>query len=245
MFFLDGKSFMNSKKILIIIPCYNEQGSIENLLNEIKTQSEDYNVVVIDDGSKDSTFDIAFNLAPTVRLLKNLGIGGAVQTGIRYAAQNGYEFCVQIDGDGQHPPAEIKKLKASYDVRPASITIGSRYLVKDNFHSTRARRAGSKAISWTLRKLFNGQTITDPTSGMRLMDKNAIQLFSKSYPHDFPEPISLAMALKAGLIVHETGVSMRSRNDGQSSISGFKPLAYMLRVLGYLILVKVSRSRKS
>lgn len=236
---------MNSTKILIIVPCYNEEGSIENLLKEIASLNENYAIVVIDDGSQDGTYEKAVKLSPTVRLLKNLGIGGAVQTGIKYAANNDYDFCVQIDGDGQHPPSEIKKLKAAYDDSPAAILIGSRYLIKDNFHSTYARRAGSKAIAWSIKMLFNGHNITDPTSGMRLMDRKAIRLFADAYPHDFPEPISVAWALKAGLGIRECGVTMRSRNDGQSSISGLKPLAYMLRVLGYLLLAKVARARKS
>lgn len=233
---------MNPKRILIIIPCYNEQGSIESLLKEVAELNENYDVIVIDDGSKDATYEKAIKLSPTIKLLKNLGIGGAVQTGIIYAANHGYEFCVQIDGDGQHPPSEIKKLKAAYEASPAAMLIGSRYVIKDNFHSTRARRIGSKVIAWSIKKLFNGHEISDPTSGMRLMDKDAIQLFAKSYPHDFPEPISIAWALKRGLVVKEFGVTMRSRSDGRSSISGLKPLAYMFRVLGYLLLAKITQN---
>ena len=230
---------MPKPRVLLIIPCFNEQDSIEPLLNEIASLESNYSTVVVDDGSKDYTYDKAVNLSPTIRLLRNLGIGGAVQTGIKYASTNGFDFCVQIDGDGQHPPSEVAKLLRAYENAPASVVIGSRYLFNDSFRSTLARRFGGKAIAWSLNKLFRGCNITDPTSGMRLMDRKAIHFFSESYPHDFPEPISLAWALRAGLTVKECGVQMRSRSNGQSSIVGFKPISYMLRVLGYVILARI------
>ncbi len=230
---------MNKPRVLLIIPCFNEQESIEALLREISSLREGYSTVVVDDGSKDSTYEKAAQLSPTIRLLINLGIGGAVQTGIRYAATNGFDFCVQIDGDGQHPPSEISKLLNAHKESPCSIMIGSRYLLNDSFRSTLARRFGSKAIAWSLNTLFKRCNITDPTSGMRLMDRAAIEFFARSYPHDFPEPISLAWALQEGLTVRECAVQMRSRNNGQSSIAGWKPIAYMLRVLGYIVLARV------
>ena len=234
---------MSKPRVLLIIPCFNEQESIEHLLIEIASLKANYSTVVVDDGSKDSTYDKAVKLSPTIRLLQNLGIGGAVQTGIKYALNNGFDFCVQIDGDGQHPPSEISKLLSTYEKAPASIVIGSRYLLNDSFRSTLARRFGGKTIGWFLNKLFVGCDITDPTSGMRLMDRKAIEFFSISYPYDFPEPISLAWALRAGLTVKECGVQMRSRTNGQSSIVGWKPIAYMLRVLGYVILARIVGSK--
>jgi hypothetical protein len=119
------------------------------------------------------------------------------------------------------------------------MVIGSRYLVNDTFRSTLVRRFGGKTIAKLLNILFRGCDITDPTSGMRLMDRKAIQFFSESYPYDFPEPISVAWALRAGLTVSECGVKMRSRINGQSSIVGWKPIAYMLRVIGYVILARI------
>lgn len=230
---------MNKPQILLIIPSFNEQESIEALLSEIALLGKDYSTVVIDDGSKDATYEKAIQLSPTIKLLRNLGIGGAVQTGIRYAAANNFDFCVQIDGDGQHPPSEVSKLMEAYEESPSSIMIGSRYLLNDTFRSTVARRFGSKAIAWSLNALFKSCNITDPTSGMRLMDRAAIAFFANSYPHDFPEPISLAWALREGLTVGECGVKMRSRINGQSSIVGWKPIAYMLRVLGYVVLARL------
>lgn len=232
---------MNSPRVLIIVPCYNEQEMIETLIEEIKNQTLHLDTIVIDDGSKDRTYQVANKLSPTVRLIKNLGIGGAVQTGIQYARNKGYEFCVQIDGDGQHPPEEITKLLQAYQKSPRSILIGSRYLKGDTFQSTWARRFGGRTIAFALNLLFGQHTVTDPTSGMRLMDRKAIEFFAMHYPHDFPEPISLAWALKEGLTVGEVAVQMRSRQHGSSSISGLKPIFYMVRVLGYILIARFSR----
>lgn len=232
---------MNSPRVLIIVPCYNEQEMVEALLKEIKDQALNIDTIVIDDGSKDETYQVANKLSPTIRLIKNLGIGGAVQTGIQYARDKGYEFCVQIDGDGQHPPEEINKLLQAYHETPRSILIGSRYLKGGTFQSTWARRFGGHTIAFALNFLFGRHTVTDPTSGMRLMDRKAIEFFAKHYPHDFPEPISLAWALKEGLMVGEVAVQMRSRQHGDSSIAGMKPIFYMIRVLGYILIARFSR----
>lgn len=233
---------MKPARVLLIIPCYNEQKSIAALLKEITELCLDYKVLVIDDGSDDDTFRIAQALSPTVRLLRNLGIGGAVQTGIKYAHNNAFDFCVQIDGDGQHPPSEVSKLLRAYQAKPRPIIIGSRYLRSGTFNSTWARRFGGQTIAWALNTLFSQCAVTDPTSGMRLMDSKAIEFFAKHYPHDFPEPISLAWALKEGLSVSEVPVLMREREHGNSSIIGMKPMAYMLRVIGYILLARLKRN---
>lgn len=232
---------MSTLRILIIIPCYNEQSAIADLLAEISGCQQGYESIVIDDGSCDETYQIARRFSPTVKLLRNLGIGGAVQTGIKYAQSKGFDFCVQIDGDGQHPPAEVVKLLQAYREVPRSIIIGSRYLRHDTFRSTLARRFGGHVIAWTLNTLFSQCAVTDPTSGMRLMDRNAIEFFASHYPHDFPEPISLAWALREGLSVGEVPVNMRARKHGNSSIVGIKPIIYMFRVLGYILLARLVR----
>jgi len=232
---------MNSPRVLIIIPCYNEQATIAALLEEISDCKQGYETIVIDDCSQDDTYKIACQLSPTVRLLKNLGIGGAVQTGIKYAYNKGFDFCVQIDGDAQHKPGEISKLLKAYKQIPRSIIIGSRYLQSDTFRSTHARRFGGRVIAKTLNALFTQCLVTDPTSGMRLMDRKVIEFFAKHYPHDFPEPISLAWALKKGFSVGEIQVKMRTRTHGNSSIMGFKPISYMFRVLGYIVLARFMR----
>ena len=233
---------MSAPRVLLIIPCYNEQGMIASLLEEIAACGQNYETLVVDDVSRDATYQIARRLSPTVRLLSNLGIGGGVQTGIKYAERNDFDFCVQIDGDGQHPPGEITKLLRAYNEAPRSIIVGSRYLSNDTFRSTWARRLGGQSISWVLNTLFPKCRVSDPTSGMRLMDRKAIGFFSQCYPHDFPEPISLAWALKEGLSVGEVPVKMRTREHGQSSIVGLKTIAYMFRVLGYVVLARLMRS---
>lgn len=233
---------MNSARVLLIIPCFNEQESIVPLLAEISQFCPGHEVLVIDDGSLDDTFRVAQAKAPTISLVRNLGIGGAVQTGIKYAQRHNFDFCVQIDGDGQHPPSQVFKLLEAYAREPAAITIGSRFLNHDTFRSTWSRRIGGKTIAHALSYLFPGCKISDPTSGMRLMDRQAIAFFARHYPHDFPEPISLAWALRAGMRVRDVPVEMRAREYGQSSIAGLKPLAYMFRVLGYIVLARLKRS---
>jgi glycosyltransferase involved in cell wall biosynthesis len=227
-------------RILLVIPCYNEEASIGDLLREIAAASAEYHPLVIDDGSADSTSAVAGAHAPVVRLIENLGIGGAVQTGIKYAERHGFDVCIQIDGDGQHDPKEISALLDAYRQRPHNIVIGSRFIDNTGFRSTMSRRMGSKLIAFALNTLFAGGRITDPTSGMRLMDRRAIELFARRYPLDFPEPISLAWAMRAGLTISETAVEMRARETGESSIDGFKPLTYMIRVLGYILLARLS-----
>lgn len=233
---------MNAPRVLLIIPCYNEQKAIAALLQEIADLSQGFEVLVIDDGSHDDTFHVAQPLSPTVRLLRNLGIGGAVQTGIKYAERHDFDFCVQIDGDGQHPPDQVLKLLEAYAENSAEVVVGSRFLSNDTFRSTWLRRMGGLAIARTLNYLFASCRISDPTSGMRLMDRRAIRFFTRHYPCDFPEPISLAWALRSGMTVRDVPVVMRARGHGQSSIVGIKSLAYMFRVLGYIVLARLKRS---
>lgn len=233
---------MKPARVLLIIPCYNEQKSIAALLKEITELCLDYKVLVIDDGSDDDTFYIAQALAPTVRLLRNLGIGGAVQTGIKYAKRHDFDFCVQIDGDGQHLPRQVLKLLEAYAKEPVEIIVGSRFLDNGTFQSSWPRRFGGQVIARALNYLFVDCRISDPTSGMRLMDRRAIRFFARHYPCDFPEPISLAWALRAGMTVRDVPVEMRARQHGRSSIAGLKPLAYMFRVMGYILLARLKRT---
>lgn len=223
-----------------MIPCYNEVDSIGALLQEIQGLKAGYDIVVIDDGSKDDTFDTANRFSPCLKLKMNLGIGGAVQTGIKYAMENGYDLCVRIDGDGQHPPDQIHVLIDNYLESQANLIIGSRFHLSSEFQSTWTRRLGISVIRSAFKWLF-GHEITDPTSGFILIDKEAIQLFSKEYPQDYPESISTAIALERGLTVREVPVKMRARTHGSSSIGRMKSFFYMLRVVGYLILIRMGR----
>ena len=228
-------------KALIIIPCYNEEGSISKLLTEIDLCGLDWvDVLVIDDCSTDRTFEIASSKSDVISLSKNLGIGGAVQTGIRYAFINNYDICIQLDGDGQHPPKEIQKLLQVYQSNDCSIVIGSRYIDKFGFQSSVMRRFGAKLIGFALNKfLDSSQIISDPTSGFRLMDKTAMAIFSQYYPIDFPEPITTAWALRRNLPILDCSVNMRERTSGKSSISSFKAIIYMIRVLCYISLSRL------
>lgn len=228
-------------RVLLIIPCYNEEASIGGLLSEIAATGCGYHTLVVDDGSSDATATVASRHSPVARLAQNLGIGGAVQTGIKYAASRDFDFCIQIDGDGQHDPRAIATLLNAYRKQPANIMIGSRFIDNEGFCSTRMRRAGIRLIVFALNGLFSRGRITDPTSGMRLMDRSAIAFFAKTYPTDFPEPISLAWAMRAGLSVSEVPVEMRARETGVSSIDGLKSASYMIRVLGYILLARLVR----
>jgi glycosyltransferase involved in cell wall biosynthesis len=229
-----------SPRILVMIPCYNEEASIGPLLTEIQSLNARYDTVVVDDGSTDNTYAIASRLSPCLKLVANIGIGGSVQTAIKYAQVHDYDLCVQVDGDGQHPPDQIKTLVEDYLSAPANIIVGSRFLGDGNFHSTGMRRVGISIISHAIHRLFK-KNISDPTSGLRLLDRQAIRLFSAEYPFDFPEPISIALALEHNLTIREVAVRMRAREHGQSSITGFKTALYMLRVISYLVLIRMGR----
>ncbi|MCS3898809.1 glycosyltransferase involved in cell wall biosynthesis [Bradyrhizobium japonicum USDA 38] len=232
-----------TSRVLIIIPCFNEEASVGGLLSEIAATGCGYHTLVVDDGSSDATAAVASCRSPVARLAQNLGIGGAVQTGIKYAARQDFDFCIQIDGDGQHDPRAIEMLLDAHRKDPTNITIGSRFIDHTGFCSTRMRRAGIRLIVLALNGLFRGGgRITDPTSGMRLLDRSAIAFFAKAYPADFPEPISLAWAMRAGLTVSEVPVEMRARETGVSSIDGLKSASYMIRVLGYILLARLVRA---
>ena len=227
-------------KILAIIPCYNEAASLPALFEQMARHCPELDLLVIDDASTDNTAEVVSGKLPVIRLVRNLGIGGAVQTGLKYALRNGYELALQIDGDGQHPPEQIPNMLAHYREVPVNILIGSRFLEEGGFNSTFLRRQGIFLIRWTLNLLY-GSRITDPTSGMRLMDRKAIVLFSEHYPQDYPEPISIANALEQGMSVAEVSVSMRSRMNGKSTISGPRSLIYMIQVVGYILLTRAKR----
>jgi glycosyltransferase involved in cell wall biosynthesis len=232
-----------SPRVLVVLPCYNEERNIGGVLEEIAALPVAYDTLVIDDGSSDATYRVASAKSNAVRLPVNLGIGGCFQTGIRYAYEKDYDYCVQVDGDGQHPPSEIARLFEARYASGANIVVGSRFSGDSSFRSTRMRRLGIGLISFSLKAVF-GHRISDPTSGFRLLDRKALALFARDYPQDFPEPISLAVAMRNGLVVQETGVAMRSRMHGRSSILGLKTAAYVLRVLSYIGLAKMAPRRR-
>lgn len=230
-------------RVLLIVPSYNEAASIRGVLEEIASLRPACDAVVIDDGSTDDTSGRVTAPAICLRHVSNLGIGAAVQTGVRYARNHGYSLVVQVDGDGQHPPDQVPALLRAYRERRANVIVGSRYLGPKSFQSTLGRRVGGRVIGWTLKRLYGGPLVTDPTSGLRLFDAEAIALFSERYPHDYPEPISLAWALSEGLTVREVPVAMRERASGSSSIGGIRRLSYMIRAVSYILLARVGQRR--
>jgi glycosyltransferase involved in cell wall biosynthesis len=221
-------------KALIVIPCYNEEASLPLVLNELQhtTLPDGYrlDVLVINDCSKDNTSTVARNgHAIVIDLPVNLGIGGAVQTGILYARDNGYDIAVQLDGDGQHPPKELGKLVGYYLESRANIIIGSRFLEKQGFQSSFARRMGIKYF-YLVNRIMTGQQVYDSTSGFRLFDREAIKAAANYYPDEYPEPESLVVFSKAGLRIAEVPVVMSARLGGQSSIRHFGSLYYCIKV---------------
>ena len=230
------------RRVLLIHPCLNEAKAISAVLEDASQLDlgYSYDSLVVDDGSTDQTFQVASRYCRCVRLVENLGIGSAVQTGIKFAYRSGYDYCVQIDGDGQHPPDQVAVLLEKVRSSPANVSIGSRYVKGDSFRSTWARRLGSAVISKSIALLFGGTVISDPTSGMRLMDRTAMAFFKDNYPGDYPEPISIALALREGFTVQEVAVRMRPREHGRSSILGIKAFAYMVRVVCYIFMARLT-----
>jgi len=222
------------KKVLIIIPCYNEENSLPLVLTELGNiiMPDDYamSIAVINDCSKDNTATVAkqYNVI-LLDLPMNLGIGGAVQTGIKYAMNNNFDIAIQLDGDGQHPPGEIIKLLNAHQSFGADIIIGSRFIDNEGFQSSLVRRMGIRYF-YRLNKIFTGNNIFDSTSGFRLLNKRTIAIAANNYPDDYPEPESLVIFAKAGLSIKEVPVNMRARLGGVSSINHSASLFYTLKV---------------
>ena len=221
---------MRNMKKLIIIPAYNESANIENTVKDIVNNAPDFDYVIINDCSTDNTLEICerngFNV---VNLPLNLGIGGAVQTGYRYAYNNGYDIAVQVDGDGQHDPTFLEKMTETMLAENADMLIGSRFIEKEGFQTSRARRMGITYFSWLI-KLFTRKKITDPTSGLRMINSDIIKVFAESYPRDYPEPESVVHVIRLGKNVREIPVIMRERQGGKSSIRFFSSIYYMIKV---------------
>ena len=220
-------------KIAVVIPAYNEEESIAAVVasvNRISTDEITVVPVVVNDCSKDSTLKIINGLnCIALNLPINLGIGGAVQTGIKYAFNNGFDYAVQIDGDGQHPTGPIPMLMEELRKNNWDVVIGSRFIQNEGFQSTIMRRSGIKYFQWLL-KLITGETVTDPTSGMRLMNRKTMELLYAYYPDEYPEPEALIIYNRNGLKFGEVPVQMVERQGGQSSIQGFGTIYYMFKV---------------
>lgn len=217
-------------KKLIIVPAYNEEENIEKTIEAICRESPDFDYIIINDCSIDNTRQICerrgYNI---VNLPINLGIGGAVQTGYKYAVKNGYDMAVQVDGDGQHDPEFLNAMAQYLEDNELDMVIGSRFINKEGFQSSGLRRIGIRFFSCLIR-IVTGVVITDPTSGLRIAGRNVIEYFSMDYPKDYPEPESVVAILRKGMKVKEIPVVMRRREGGVSSISLKQSIYYMVKV---------------
>ncbi len=228
-----------NKRLLVIIPCYNEEKNIAKLIDSIEIQAKEFlvetDILCINDCSKDNTLDIIKTKNVLhLNLPVNLGIGGAVQSGFKFASKYKYDFAAQMDGDGQHPPSELNKLLICMEKNQADVVIGSRFIDKIGFQTSVFRRIGIIYFE-KLIKFLTGKTITDSTSGYRLLNANAIKIVANQYPDDYPEPEAVMQFFKHKLKVVETPVIMEARLGGVSSIGNLKSIYYIVKVtLGIL-----------
>lgn len=228
-------------RVLIVIPAYNEESAIAQVVQTVRSAGYDY--VVVNDGSTDGT--LAVCRAQGINVLdlpQNLGIGGAVQAGHLYALENGYDVDIQVDGDGQHDiscvPALLERISDGAD-----LVVGSRFIEPiEGFKSTAARRAGIRWLSGCIR-LVTGLTVNDVTSGFRASGRAAIELFARRYPVDYPEPESLVMVHNAGLRIDEVPVVMHERQGGVSSIHALSAVYYMIKVTLAILIEGVAGKR--
>lgn len=240
---MNTDTHIETLRVLVVIPAYNEQDCIASTVQSVIDAGFDY--VVVNDGSTDATKAICdqhgFNV---LNLPQNLGIGGCVQAGHKYALAHDYDADIQFDGDGQHDASHIPCLLDKL-AEGADLAIGSRFIDTTNgFQSTALRRLGITWLSFWIR-LFTGNEVTDPTSGFRASGHRAIELFCKSYPTDYPEPESIVQAIKAGLSIEEASVLMHERQGGKSSIGGLSSLYYMVKVSLAIAITSFARKRTS
>ena len=217
-------------KMLAIVPAHNEQGTVASVVGAIRAQLPNAAVVVVDDGSLDHTAQIARHAGAMVLSLPvNLGMGGAMQTGYAYAARQGYDVAIQIDGDGQHDPSQAGALIDVVRSGRADMAIGSRYLAQRRKGSSFLRRLGNAFLARYL-SLVTRSRITDPTSGFRAVNRRVIEFYACEYPTDYPEPEAIAVLWRNGFRVVEVPVTMRERQGGRSSIDALRACYYMIKV---------------
>ncbi len=219
------------RETLVIIPAYNEENSIGEIIARTRESAPLADIVVINDGSTDATSIVAQGAGVyVIDLPHNLGIGGAVQTGYIFAQEMGYEIAVQVDADGQHDPAEIPKLISPLLKGKADMVVGSRYAEDRGYEVSPARRLGAFVLASVI-SLIVRQKVTDPTSGFRAVNRDLIGFCAIEYPHDYPEPETLVLFHRAGFVVQEIPVSMSQRWAGKSSITPLGQFYYLSKVL--------------
>ena len=220
----------NKDKILIVIPAYNEADNIEGVIKEIKKDINYADILVINDCSKDNTVEIVKkNGVKCITNIFNLRYAWAVQTGLKYAFQNDYDYVIQMDADGQHIAKEAEKLYKEIKKSNVDIVIGSRYLINTGYSCPLFRRIGTKMFA-TLVRIFCRQKISDPLSGFQCLNKKVIKKYSKigGYP-EFPDANLVIDMLLQGYKIKEVPVKMCLRENGESMHSGIiKPIKYMI-----------------
>jgi glycosyltransferase involved in cell wall biosynthesis len=228
-------------RVLVIVPAHDEEESLPATLEEIRRRAPECDVLVVDDGSRDATGDVA--RAAGVRVLRhavNLGVGGALATGFRWALGHGYEVAVQLDADGQHDPADLAKLVAPVLADRCDVAIGSRYVGPSGYHSTPARRAGMVMFS-ALVELMLRQRITDTTSGFRAYSRRVMEAFQYDVPVDFPDAPFLIALVRRGFRLEEVPVTMRARRAGRSFYTLGKQLYYPYKNLLASLMARFQR----
>ena len=227
-------------KTLVIIPAYNEEENIEKVVNYIAENFPQYDCLVINDGSTDSTQELCeTNGYAVLNLLINLGIGGAVQAGYLYAKKNHYDIAIQIDGDGQHNIIYAGQMIKLLEEKKADVVIGSRFLRKEGFQSSGARRIGIYFLSLLIR-ICTGIKIYDVTSGFRAVNRRFIEIYSREYSSDYPEPEAIVTAVMYGANIKEVPVIMNERQGGESSIKFWNSIYYMIKVTLAILIRRIS-----
>jgi glycosyltransferase involved in cell wall biosynthesis len=217
---------------IAVVPAFNEQQNLGRVIEEIRAFDPGLDIVVVDDGSVDATAAVARQHGATVLVLPfNLGIGGAVQTGFRYAFEHEYDLAVRVDGDGQHDPAQLDRVIAPVVAGEADIAVGSRFVADvEGYRSSRSRRLGIRLLAVVVSRIV-GRRVTDTTSGFQALNRKGIALFARDYPHDYPEVEATVMVSRHRLRAVEVPVSMRERSSGRSSITAARSIYYMVKVL--------------
>lgn len=235
---------MKSSNGIIIIPAYNEEENIRQVLTEVARHNPSLDVLVVNDHSRDRTSFLVREMGAQVMDLPcNLGYGGAVQAGFRYARELQYDFCIQLDGDGQHDPSFIPRLVQEITRSETDVVLGSRFLGKAEYHIPAIRRLGMRFFG-AIVSLTTGKKVTDPTTGYQALNARAIRFFaSDNYPTDYPDADTLIVLNYAGFNVKEVPVVMRQRMAGVSMHANWKTIYYVFKMC-LAIFVVLLRGRK-